>query len=204
MHGKTRMSRSILAQGGVPGAATRMSPAMAQPAEVKFKDTAVASVIGDGSWQIVLNNGIQTITQTAGNGGRIGRSIKVVGITYRLQVNFAGNIIPYSIDIGFDKQSNSAATIVGEIYTAADDTALPNPVFERRYKFMKRLEVKNPNTAVTYQCGTIRCNQVVNFSGNTGTITDMEDANLFVTLACAGPIAVGTLTGTVRVNYIDY
>jgi len=204
MHGKTRLARSILAQGGVPGGATRMSPPMSQPAEVKFRDSSVVSAIGTGDWQLVLNSAIQGITQTAGNGGRIGRSIKIVGITYRLCVNYATLAVPYSIDIGFDKQANSAVTPIADIYTASSHTALPNPVFERRYKFLKRLEYKDPNLNVTYQCGTIKCAQVVNFGGSTGTITDMEDANLFVNFACAGPVTASSLTGIVRINYIDY
>ena len=198
-----RSYRSILSQGGVPGGATRMSPHVPVVAEVKFRDVPVASTAGTGDWELILNNALAGITQSAGNSGRIGRSIKIVGITYRISVNFASLPQPYSIDFGIDRQANSAATPIVDIYNGSAHTSLPNPVYERRFKFMKRLEYKDPNLNNTYQCGTIRCSQVVNFSASTGAITDMEDANLFVSFACAGPVAAGTVTGSVRINYID-
>lgn len=41
---------------------------------------------------------------------------------------------------------------------------------------------------------------MVNFSASTGTINDMEDANLFLTYSST---AASTIVGTIRVNYVD-
>ena len=197
-----RVPRSILSQGGVPGGATRLSPRMPVSTEVKFRDTAIAFVPVAGAWNLVSAGFLQAITQTAGNGGRVGRSIKIVGITYRM--NVTGNVlnppVPYSMDIGIDRQANSALPVVADIYAGATPQSFPDPVFERRYKFLKRLELRDSNSQATLMSGTIRCSQVVNFSGNSAAITDMEDANIFLTFASAGS---QTIAGTIRVNYID-
>ena len=197
-----RSSRSILSQGGVPGGATRLSPNVPVASEVKFKDTAVSFIPVAGNWNLVQANFLQTIIQGTTTSNRIGRAIKIVGITYRLEVvqNILNPPTPYSIDIGVDKQANSAVPSISDIYAGSSPQSFPNPLFERRFKWMKRLEVRDANSTATLQSGVIKMNQMVNFSASTGTINDMEDANLFLTYSST---AASTITGTIRVNYVD-
>jgi len=198
---RQRSARTILSQGGVPGGATRISPKVPVAAEVKFKDTVVGYSSLGGAWNLVQANMLQGITQGTGASQRIGRSIKIVGITYRVEVAQTGaQVYPYSMDFGFDKQSNSALPVVTDIYSGTSPVQLPNPIFDRRYKFLKRMETKDAQQLATLMTGVIKVNQVVNFSGTLGTIADMEDFNLFMTFAST---VTTSLQGIIRVNYVD-
>jgi len=197
---RKRRPRARLTQGRVPGAGTRMSPNVSLSAEVKFKDTAVNFNSLTGDWALAMNNALAGITQGTGNGNRVGRSIKIVGVIYRFNV-FSGTGQPFSVDIGCDKQANSAIPVIGDIYASVANTSLPNPVYERRYQFWKRHEVKDPNSTVTIVSGSINKQQVVNYSGNLGTIADMEDANLFVSISATRDVDI---EGSFRVLYVDF
>ena len=197
--------------GGVGGAAAYMAPGMQLPQEVKYKDTPFVApgVAQTGAWSIVCSNALHTIRQSAGNSGRIGRSIRIVGMVLRAAIvtNSGSNAAPvpnpYTMDFIWDRQCNGDLATVQQIYTGTERYQLPNPLYESRFKFIKRVE----RDATLQQAWTtanvnIKCNKVVEFDADTGAITDLSGTNLIITMSSSAALPV--ITGmVVRVLYVD-
>lgn len=211
---RAKAPRAHFVSGGVGGAAAYMAPGMQLPQEVKYKDTAIANVPNQtGDWTIVCGNALFGIVQGSGNNQRIGRSIRVVGMVLRAAIVTNGAAAgaapspqPYTMDFIWDRQCNGDLATVTQIYTGATRFQLPNPLYESRFKFIKRVE----RDATLQQAWTtanvnIKCNKVVEFdasSGAAGAITDLSGTNLLITMSSAdiAPVITGMV---VRILYVD-
>jgi len=217
---RARAPRANFVSGGVGGAAATMPAGPQLPQEVKFKDfpivnpfTTAASL---GTWKNIVPNNICTIVQGAGPSQRIGRNIRVVGIVYRIMVQnvivpaYAANerlAVPFTLDFLWDKKCNGALALPTEIYSGAGGLALPNPLYDTRFKWSRRVENKDPNTRVNLISGSLKCNEVINYRANTGAITDIEGVNLMLYMAIGAEVPTTQqglgLGGLVRVLYVD-
>ena len=193
-------------QGGVAGGRARMRAGhLAPPPEVKFFDVPL-TVASTSNWQFVNTDSIFSIIQGTGANERIGRKIRVKGIVIRALVNTAiGSTTfasPWTIDLLWDQQANGALPAVTEVYTAAAPTSLPNPLFDERFQFIKRVSNNDPNAQLNIVNQSVKCDKVITYDKNTGTIVDLSSTNLIISYCTPGD-AIPLLDGTVRILYVD-
>lgn len=162
-----------------------------------------------------LDNGtiLAGIIQGTGNSQRVGRKIRVLGFVMRMAFTHAPG--SYTVDLVRDKQCNGAAMANTEVY---DDTfagasvrALPNPLYEKRFQFIKRVESYNPSQAVQPTAGTNlsynlisyskKVNFTVEYDASTGAVTDLSSDNMAIW--AAGTSTLTNVTGIIRVLYTD-
>jgi hypothetical protein len=172
------------------------------PHEVKYRDIdLVQPAVGSGgTWSYLVDNALAPIKQGTGSGNRIGRSIRVVGVVYRMMLLSYGSQFPYTMDVIWDASPKSTIPQITEIYTSSALWALPNPNFGHRFQFAKRLANQDPNSERNLLSGMLECNKVVTYTGNTGSIADVENNSLLVTFAALNEPVVG---GTLRVLFVD-
>uniref|UniRef100_UPI004048B147 hypothetical protein n=1 Tax=Yoonia sp. TaxID=2212373 RepID=UPI004048B147 len=187
---RQRLLGAQLAQASVPGAGAKMRAAARPTApELKYFDLNVATSVQNEFWNIIGSLALCSITQGTGNSQRIGRKIRVRGIVLRGKA-LIGNVPegsgrypgPYTMDFLWDKQCNGAVPQVTDIYSTANAQGLPNPLFDDRFKFIKRLARDDPNSPYTLVNTKINCNQVITYDASTGNITDLSTVNLLLTM----------------------
>ncbi len=207
---RQRMLGAQLAQASVPGAGAKMRAAARPTApELKYFDLNVSTSVQNEFWNIIGSLALCSITQGTGNSQRIGRKIRVRGIVLRGKA-LIGNIPegsgrypgPYTMDFLWDKQCNGAVAQVTDIYSTANAQGLPNPLFDDRFKFIKRVARDDPNSPYTLVNTKINCNQVITYDASTGNITDLSTVNLLLTMVTPFD-ATPTFTGILRVLYVD-
>jgi hypothetical protein len=208
----------LLSQGGVPGASRMLARGYpASTHEIKYRDVGVVTPTAGtaGNWFVSMSNVIGAITNSVGSSNRIGRAVRIVGVVYRLEIVAAlesttsttpraAEAVPWCADFVWDKQTNSLVADIQDIYTAANVNSFPNPFNEHRFQFAKRLKNNSPNQKASRLDGSFKCNKLVTFSGNTGTVIDVETNNLLFLVGSSNtsPIPL-TVAGTIRVLFVD-
>ena len=201
-----------MSQGGVPGGGVVKLLKQVPSVEAKFFDTAlpgntVSGLFTDISGGFVLAG----IIQGTGNSQRVGRKIRVLGFVVRIY--FAHPPGEYTFDLVRDRQCNGVAMVASEVYSgAASYLGLPNPLYEKRYQFLKRIENYNPSQAVQPTAGTNvathiisfqkKCNFTVEYDASTGAVTDLSSDNIAMFASCQ-PVTATATAGYIRVLYTD-
>lgn len=205
--------RQTIAQAGVGGAKLSMKAGFQQPTEVKSYYTSFTSAPATGNWAVITPSTLVSgIVQGTGGNNRIGRNIRMVGISIRISANtglglgttedYIGQ--PYTVDVVLDKRPNGVQATVDQIYALATDrTTLPNANFVDRFTWLRRVEMQSQNARFSTINITRKLNHVVNFEGtpNTGTITDLETNNILI--CSSGVDTTPNFTGTVCIMYVD-
>ncbi len=212
-NGYLRKPRFLLSQGGVPSARNAALGTMSYPPEVKYLDIDTGVVIG-GNWQYLTTATCSLIGQGTGPSQRIGRQIRLVGVSYRFTVASELSASPsaYCMDFIMDKQPSGASTApalfpnsttsTNAIYAGTENFNLPNVLGQDRFQFMKRVERKSPNTRFNVESGLIKMNKLVTYDGSTLSISDLVSNNLLVTFS-AVINSTTSVAGTVRLLYVD-
>jgi len=208
-NGYLRKPRFLLSQGGVPSARNAALGAMSYPPEVKYLDVTT-SLIRTTDWQYLTTATCSAIGQGTGPTQRIGRQIRLVGVSYRFSMGSENDAASYCMDFIIDKQPSGASTAppiantgissTNAIYATADNTSLPNVLGTDRFQFMKRVERKSPNSRFTTESGLIKMNKLVTYDGSTLAISDLVSNNLLVTFSAVEAVSVA---GVVRLLYVD-
>ena len=205
---------SQIDQGGIPGGGVVKLIRQIPSVEVKFFDSLlVPNTAVNVKTLVSATTCLSGITQGTGNGQRTGRKIKVIGVVLRLAVvnTFC---TPYTLDLVRDKQSNGAVPANTTVYTGTQWDSLPNPLFEDRFQFLKRVENLNFSQAQGAGLGagtsTIgisfskKCRFEVEFNATTGAVTDLSSDNLLVWLSSTGSLTnAADESGTLRILYTD-
>ena len=205
--GYRRKSRAKISRAGVGGATQTVSASSISKLEVKTHDVAVSLTTAAGDWQIISSNLVHSVIQGTGSSQRIGRKIKALGVVLRMDVTAVqgGLVQPYTIDLIWDTQPNGAVPAIGSIYgpTAVTRNQLPNPNFNDRFIFLKRIEQTgfNQSATVTMINRSVTMSKEVFFDASTGLITDLEKGNLLM-CACSVDPSV-TFDGTLRLMFHD-
>jgi len=205
---KARRNVPVISRGGVGGGASKMSGPTTYAPEVKFHDIDITVAPATSNWAIVSSNSLFNILQGVGQGDRLGRKIRVVGVVLRAAVNTdtgTGFFSPYTMDFLWDEQTNGGPVpAITSIYTGLAPQSLPEPVNEQRFKFFKRYKVNNPNTPLTLVDVAYKCNKIIEYKENefTGTIADLASTNLIITF-CAPSDATPNLNGKLRILFVD-
>jgi hypothetical protein len=150
-----RRPRASLVEGGVNGGHAVMIPNVLPPVqEVKYKERVTltgSTVPANAGFTIIDSSVLQSIVQGTGTSDRIGRNIRVVGVVVRALVNSdivtgSGDLYsPVCMDLVWDNQCNGVNAVVADIYSAPTlGHTLPNPLFDNRFKFSKRVQIKQP------------------------------------------------------------
>ncbi len=182
-----------------------------------YRDVGVNNPIAGtaGQWFVSMSNVVGAVSNSIGNSNRIGRAIKIIGVVYRIEIVSplesatsttprAAEAVPWCADFVWDRQTNRLVADVQDIYNAASSNSLPNPFNEHRFQFAKRLKNNNPNQKASRLDGSFKCNKLVTFSGNTGTVIDVETNNLLFVVGSSNtsPIPL-TVSGTIRILFVD-
>lgn len=209
---RARTQAALLSQASVPGAGAHIR-AYARPTapELKFFDINISTSVQNEFWNIISNLALASIVQGTGASQRLGRKIRVRGIVLRgkaeianvpdtsVTARFPG---PYTMDFLWDKQCNGAVPQVTDIYSTANAQGLPNPLYDDRFKFIKRISRDDPNSPFTQVNAKINCNQVITYDASTGNITDLSTVNLLVTMVTPFD-STPTFSGILRILYVD-
>lgn len=207
---RQRLQSAQLSQALVPGAGARIR-ATARPTapELKYFDLNISTSVQNNFWNIISNLSLSSITQGVGNNSRIGRKIRVRGIVLRgkfiatVEPTPAARLAqPWTMDFLWDKQCNGAVPQITDIYTSANSQGLPNPLFDDRFKFIKRLSKDDPQSPHQQINTKINCNQVITYDASTGAITDLTTTNLLVIMVTPFD-ATPTFSGILRILYVD-
>ena len=206
----------VIGSGGVGGSGVVRVPAGAPIApEVKYVEGGFTSPTAGtaGQW-VTLNNRLSAnIQQGPGNGQRIGKNIRVVGIVYRMAVFYVSDGVtqPYTVDFIWDKKPTANTASISEIYdtAAAGGTnqaiALPNPNQETRFTWQKRIEKAASNSENSLVSGSFKCNKFVSYSDNSGNLGGQEQNDLIVVFGHA-PLEANeraVIAGRIRLLYVD-
>lgn len=194
-----------------------MYPAILPPVqEVKYKEFTTATNFqpATNGWAFLNTTLLSTIIQGTGPNDRIGRNIRVVGVVVRALVNtdITGFFSPSSMDLVWDNQFNGILPGVSEIYNStlppnvatATGHSLPNPLFDQRFKFAKRVQIKNPNSALNLVDFNYTCNKIIEYKASTltGAITDLSASNIYLTFCSPGDSAP-QIDYSLRILYVD-
>lgn len=200
--------RAKIAQGGVGGAQLKMGAGFQQPQEVKSYYSVINAAPATGNWSVISPDSvIGGIASGPGGNQRIGRSIRVLGFSLRLSANTSALSPteapgqPYTIDIIKDKRPNGAQATINQIYSTVDRTSFPNPNFNDRFIFMKRIEIAGQNTGTSTVNYTHKMNTLVDYEGSAGTIADVETNNFLVT--SSGQDSTPNFQGFICIMYVD-
>ena len=206
----------VIGTGGVGGSGVVRVPAgVPIPPEVKYVEGGFNSPgLGTAGQWVTMNNRLTAnIRQGAGNGQRIGKNIRVVGVVYRMAVYYARTAVgqPFTIDFIWDKKPTATTATISEIYdtAAAGGTnqaiALPNPNQETRFTWQKRIEVPAGNGENYMVSGQFKCNKFISYSGDTGALAEQEANDLIVNIGMAPLEATerAVVTGRIRLLYVD-
>lgn len=196
-----------MSQGGVPGGGVVKLMRQVPSVEAKFFDSLVNTSSSGSFTNIGGTTLLAGITQGVGNSQRVGRKIRVLGFIFRTSMGHLPG--PYTFDLVRDKACNGIVATVDEIYAQGGVfPAMPNPLYEKRFQFLKRVENYNASqqlsTAATNSNFIIsfskKCNFTCEFDASTGAITDLSSDNIM--LWAAGSASL-TGSGYFRVLYTD-
>lgn len=207
---KRKLSRSVtISEGGVGGALAIMRPApLPPPQEIKYFDSTGSGVIGTPLWSIISSASVHGITIGGGPSQRIGKNIRVVGLVFRATVQTdvaipaAGTAVPFTMDFILDRQCNGLLATAAEMYSTSTGNSLPNPLYDTRFKFLKRVANKNPNSPYTQVDFNIKMNELFEFKDTSGTIADLSTKNIYVSYVSPADAASG-VNYYMRVLYVD-
>jgi len=182
--------------------------------EVKYKDfvTTDAGVPVGSSYAFINQTILASIQQGTGPNDRIGRNIRVVGVVVRALINTdvvpgTGTLYaPSTMDLVWDNQFNGVGPLVSDIYLTGPGNivyshSLPNPLFDNRFKFAKRTQVKNPNGSLNLVDISYTCNKLIEYKASTGVVTDLTSCNLYLMMSTPGD--TGNIAYSLRVLYVD-
>ena len=200
-------ARAVTSRAGVPGAAAHMTTGIQPQQETKTFDTVLSHIGSTGDWSYVLSTSLSLIRVGAGSQQRIGRKIRLMGISVRLVVN-TGTVLtsavvgqPYSLHLIQDKQANGAVPAVSQVYTSTNRYSLPDANYLQRFKWLHSIERQGQQTAFSMVTFNFPCNIPINYDADSGTITDIESNNILMLMST--DTATSTLTGIVRFTYVD-
>lgn len=203
--------RASLTEGGVNGGHALMVPNILPPVqEVKFSNVSSGGPVTtpNAGFNIINGTSLTTILEGSGPSNRIGRNIRVVGVVVRALINteiVVGGALcsPSTMDLVWDNQCNSAVATVAEIYSnPTSGVSLPNPLFDKRFKFAKRTQIKNPQGPLNVMDFSYNCNKVIEYKGTGGTIADLTATNLYLILSTPGD-ASAQIDYQMRILYVD-
>lgn len=201
-------------QAGIPGGGVVKLIRQIPSVEVKFYDSAVIPTTAINVKTLVSDpTCLSGITQGTGNGQRTGRKIKVIGVVLRVGI-VNTYCTPYTLDLVRDKQSNGAVPANTTVYTGTQWDSLPNPLFEDRFQYLKRVENLNFSQAQGAGLGagtstvgisfSKKCRFEVEYNASTGAVTDLSSDNLLVWLSSTGSLTnAADAAGVLRVLYTD-
>jgi len=113
---------------------------------------------------------------------------------------------PYTLDLVWDEQMNGTLPVSGDIYSQPTlGYSLPNPLNDNRFKFAKRVQVKNPNSAEMLVDFSYTCNKMVEYrssTGATGTNSDLSTRNLLLCFAAPADVSP-IIQYSMRVLFVD-
>lgn len=187
--------------------------------EVKYSDSASGGNVstGNAGFNIINGTSLLQIIQGTSPTNRIGRNIRVVGVVLRALVTteiVTGGtpVAPITMDLVWDTQCNGAVATVGEIYTTPlNGISLPNPLYDNRFKFAKRTQIKSPQNGLNLIDFSYNCNQLVEYKstggptnpvGGAGVIADLSKCNLYLIMATPGD-ASAAIDYQMRILYVD-
>ena len=209
-----KRSRASLVEGGVNGGHAIMIPNVLPPVqEVKYStEVGTATQTSNEGFNIINGTILAGIIQGTGPTDRIGRNIRVVGVVVRALVNTdlssstTTNFAPSTIDLVWDNQCNGSLALVADIYANPTfGASLPNPLFDKRFKFAKRMQVKQPSGSLNLVDYSYTCNKLVEYKASTGTsgsIADLSSSNLYLIASTPGD-AASKIEYSLRVLYVD-
>ncbi len=180
--------------------------------EVKFKDrVTIGTVPANSGFTIIDGSVLPSILLGPGANDRIGRNIRVVGVVVRALVNTdvvtgSGALYaPSTMDLVWDNQCNGVAALVSDMYSnPTQGHSLPNPIFDNRFKFAKRSQIKQPQGTLNLVDFSYTCNKLIEYKVNVvpGTVADLTSTNLYLVLSTPGD-ATSVVEFSIRVLYVD-
>ena len=205
--------RASLTEGGVNGGHALMVPNILPPVqEVKFNNVSSGGSVTtpNAGFNIISGTSLLTILEGSGASNRIGRNIRVVGVVVRALINtevtVGGNVSsPSTLDLVWDNQCNGAVATVAEIYSnPTSGVSLPNPLFDKRFKFAKRVQIRNPQSPLNVVDFSYNCNKVIEYKSSTagGSIVDLTSTNLYLIMSTPGD-ASAQIDYQMRILYVD-
>jgi len=207
----TKRPKASLTEGGVNGGHAVMVPNILPPVqEVKFFDNAALTpvVLASAGFTIVNGTTLTSIVPGTGASNRIGRNIRVVGVVVRALTNSeptigGGLYSPVTLDLVWDNQCNGSVATVAQIYSQPlSGCTLPNPLFDNRFKFAKRVQITRPNGALNLIDYSYTCNKLVEYQGDANSIASLSKCNLYLIMSSPGD-ASATIEYSIRVLYVD-
>ena len=181
--------------------------------EVKFSNVSSGGPVTtpNAGFNIINGTALTSIVAgTSAQNNRIGRNIRVVGVVVRALINTEVTIgsqlsSPYTLDLVWDDQCNGAVATVAEIYSnPTSGVSLPNPLFDKRFKFAKRVKNNNPQNPLMVVDYSYNCNKLIEYKSSTGTgvIADLTNTNLYLIMSTPGD-ASAQIDYQMRVLYVD-
>lgn len=184
-------------------------------AELKFKDTAISTLI-DTTTEVI--NQLSIITEGDGASNRDGqvvrvKSVRVVGRATQVPAAAATSAPIMYLWLVLDKQPNGAAlTVTDFLTTTVAGSALPNTSFEWRFKTLIRLVIPlNSAAGVTTAYNNIampveffykfKTPLEIRYSATGGTVADVATNNLCLVAGAADSDDTITFTGTARLRF---
>jgi len=200
-------ARGVVSQAGVPGAKAQMTMGIQPKQEMKTLDVSISHNPLTGDWSYPSSAGLASIRSGAGNGFRVGRSIRLMGVCVRATVNtpFAATspIIgqPYSMHLIKDTQCNGNVPGTSTVYQTTNRNSLPNTLYLQRFQWLHSVERQGQQTANSMVSFTYNCNILINYDLDNGLISDVERNNIL--LAFSADTSTPTINGVIRFNYVD-
>ena len=201
-----------------------MTAGVQKPQEVKFYDQRILQgITPDEGWSFLVPIGaglgsIADMRQGTGPSERIGRSIRVVGIVLRVEVECQGfdpdpppgyrpSSVPYTVDLLWDLRPAGPPNVdPGLIYDEANyinapQSAVPTVINLSRFKFIKRVERSDmsPTKLFSMVNMNIQCNKVIEFKDAS---TDYQSVTVQPNLVISSAAGLAC-SGTVRYLYVD-
>jgi len=179
--------------------------------EVKYIDSNSFTPLPIGTAGFSIVNGIilPNIVPGSGPSNRIGRNIRVVGVVVRALINTevtvgtGGIYSPSTLDLVWDNQCNGVAATVTQIYSSPNfGVSLPNPLYDARFKFAKRVQITKPNGTLNLVDYSYTCNKVVEYNADLPAVASLSKCNLYLIMSAPGD-ATSTIEYSMRVLYVD-
>ena len=198
-----------------PGSASTYAFVPNLPQEVKFKDIPVSfDAYLLTYWHYASIDALVNIDQGYGPSERIGRSIRVVGIVFRADCKQNYFQAPYrtaksyTMDFLWDNRTSGLVPPLEEIYDEyrpeiyveqPQTVALPNPLYESRFKFIKRIQ-REPKHLCTTVDFSLPCSKLITYEGA------LPSSELYITFGLHNDDTIfgnTIIKGLLRVLYVD-
>lgn len=199
-----------------PPGSRATSKGRAPSSELKFLDTAL-SFLFDSTTEVPATGQLNLIPQGAGESTRVGRKCVLKSVQLRGTMAFspaaaASAAVAAYMWLVWDKQANSAAAAVTDVFTSnVANSLLRNMSNSERFVILKKWCWNFNSTAgVTTAYNAVRqdmeyytkCNIPLEFSGTDGSIGTIKSNNVFLVAGGVGDDLV-SFDGVCRVRFSD-